>query len=641
LNLGILASWFFSKITDIYNMCGITGIISSVSNRFNSSDIQKMTAALAHRGPDGEALWINSTSNTLLGHRRLSIIDLREIAAQPMHFENRYTIVHNGEIYNYIELKASLQQNGYSFKTLSDTEVILAAYDRYKEGCLQYLDGMFAFAIWDEKEKKLFAARDRFGEKPFYYFYNTQDRVLHFASELKALWATGLPRDTEESMLLNYLALGLTNHPINNERTFYKNFKRLPAGHYLEFNLHEEKTVPTVTRYWQLDKAIQLTISENDAIERFNELFQRSVANRLRADVSIGTSLSGGLDSSSVVASIHAQLTGNSHYHQQCFTASFPGFEKDETDYASLVVQQFSLQQYTCYPNAAAFSDELEKLILHHEEPISSASVYAQFKIFELARQQNVKVLLDGQGADEILAGYTKYIHWYLQELFAAGKFSHFQSEKRKLRKHAIPFEWGAQNYPAALFPTWTSTQLEKRAHGKVFNNKIFNKEYLNSYFDKQSLHKPAVHRLNDLLYYNTQQLGLEELLRYADKNSMAHGREVRLPFLQHELVQFIFSLPSSFKINNGYTKWILRKAMQEKLPEKIVWRTDKTGFEPPQEEWMKNKGIVDRIQTAKEKLVQQKILVPSVLNQKSQPHSAYAADCNDWRYLVSGILYK
>jgi len=622
-------------------MCGITGIISSVSNRFNNSDIQKMTAALAHRGPDGEAVWINSSNNALLGHRRLSIIDLREIAAQPMHYENRYTIIHNGEIYNYIELRASLQQKGYTFKTLSDTEVILASYDHYKANCLQYLDGMFAFAIWDDQEKKLFAARDRFGEKPFYYFYNSLDRALHFASELKALWAAGLSANTDESMLLNYLALGLTNHPGDNEKTFYKNFKRLPAGHYLDFNPYEEKAIPTITRYWQLDKESQSTISEKDAIERFSELFQQSVANRLRADVTIGTSLSGGLDSSSVVASIHSQLSGNTHYHQQCFTASFPDFEKDETNYASQVVQQFSLQQYISYPNAAAFSDELEKLIRHHEEPISSASVYAQFKVFELARQQKVKVLLDGQGADEILAGYTKYLHWYLQELFAAGKFNQFQTEKRKLRQHTIPFEWGARNYPAALFPAWTSVQLEKRAYEKVFNNKIFNREFLHSHFDKLSLHKPPVHKLNDLLYYNTQQSGLEELLRYADKNSMAHGCEVRLPFLQHELVQYIFSLPSSFKINNGYTKWILRKAMQEKLPENIVWRTDKTGFEPPQQEWMKDPGVLEQIGNAKEKLVQRKILVPSVLDQKIQPHSAYAADCNDWRYLVSGILYK
>jgi len=622
-------------------MCGIAGIISSISNRFNSSAIQKMTAALAHRGPDGEAVWINSSNNALFGHRRLSIIDLREIAAQPMNYENRYTIVHNGEIYNYIELKASLQQKGYSFKTLSDTEVILAAYNQYKAGCLQYMDGMFAFAIWDDQEKKLFIARDRFGEKPVYYFYNSVDRVLHFASELKALWAAGLSGNTDESMLLNYLALGITNHPSDNEKTFYKNLKRLPAGHYLEFNPHEENKAPTITRYWQLDKETISTINEHDAIERFNELFQRSVANRLRADVTIGTSLSGGLDSSSVVASIHGLLSRNSHYQHQCFTASFPGFEKDETKYASEVVQQFSLQQFISYPNAAAFSDELGKLILHHEEPISSASVYAQYKIFELARQQNVKVLLDGQGADEILAGYTKYIHWYLQELFAARKFGQFQTEKRKLQQHAIPFEWGARNYPAALFPAWTAAQLEKRAHEKVFNNKFINREYLQSYFDKSSLYKPTVHKLNDLLYYNTQQSGLEELLRYADKNSMAHGCEVRLPFLQHELVQFIFSLPSSFKIKNGYTKWILRKAMQNNLPEKIVWRTDKTGFEPPQQEWMKDPGVLEQIRFAKEKLVQQKILVPAVLDQKIQPHSAYAADCNDWRYLVSGILYK
>jgi len=621
-------------------MCGIAGIISSTPNQFNTSDVQKMTGAIAHRGPDGEAVWINPSGHAVLGHRRLSVIDLSEIAAQPMHFERRYTIIHNGEIYNYIELKESLRQKGYAFKTTSDTEVILAAYDCYKSDCLQYLDGMFAFAIWDENEKKLFAARDRFGEKPFYYHFNASENVLYFASELKALWAAGLSRITDEAMLLNYLALGNTSHPSDSEKTYYKNFKRLPASHLLEFSPLSENSFPIVKAYWQLHKDTQTSIGEEEAIGRFRDLFDRSVSNCLRADVSIGTSLSGGLDSSSVVSTIHRKRSPGSHYHQQSFTASFPEFEKDESKYSSLVAQQFGLQEYRSHPDATGFNNDLQKLILHHEEPISSASVYAQYKVYELARQQKVKVLLDGQGADEILAGYPKYTHWYLQELIAAGRFNQFREEKRKFEQHKIPFAWGLRNYIAAIMPGQTSLQLEKRAGKKVFSNGMIHRDYLHSHFDKQVLHKPVVRNLNDLLYYDTRESGLEALLRYADKNSMAHGCEVRLPFLQHELVQYIFSLPASFKINNGYTKWILRKAMEKELPGQITWRTDKTGFEPPQLEWMKNAGVQQQIHSAKEKLVREKILEPSVLNQKIQPHSAYAADRNDWRYLVCGILY-
>lgn len=621
-------------------MCGIAGILCPGPNQHNTAAVQKMTNALAHRGPDGESFWNNENATVLLGHRRLSIIDLSKSADQPMSYANRYYIVHNGEIYNYTELKETLQQKGYQFSTKSDTEVILAAYDHYQENCLQLLDGMFAFAIWDEQEKKLFAARDRFGEKPFYYSFNKKSRQLFFASELKALWAAGLPRSIDENMLLNYLMLGYTTHPTDSSKTFYSGLFKLPAGHYLQFSPFNEKSDIDITRYWNLDKGNIVQVGEEEAIGQFNQLFHQSINRRLRADVSIGTSLSGGLDSSSVVAAIHQQLSVNNFYQQQTFTAGFPNYEKDETSYAKIVAAQFGLKQYFTMPSAVNLADELVKLAKHHEEPISSASVYAQYKVFELAKQHNVKVLLDGQGADEILAGYPKYIHWFLQEQLFNRKFSLFRREKKLLDKHALAFEWTTRNYLAALLPEVARQQREKKARRAIKNNQSISEEFKTAFFNKETCYKPIIRSLNDSLYYNTSQLGLEELLRYADKNSMAHGREVRLPFLQHELVQFIFSLPAIFKIKSGYTKWILRKSMQSILPNEIVWRTDKTGFEPPQQQWMEHSAVQDLIRIAKEQLVKQRVLNASELTKKIQPHSAYAAEYNDWRYLTAGLLF-
>ncbi len=621
-------------------MCGIAGILCPEPNRYNTTVIQKMTSALAHRGPDGESFWNNENATVLFGHRRLSIIDLSKSAGQPMTYANRYHIVHNGEIYNYTELKETLEQLGYQFSTKSDTEVILAAYDHHQENCLQFFDGMFAFAIWDEQEKKLFAARDRFGEKPFYYAFNKKNRQLFFASELKALWAAGLPRSIDENMLLNYLTLGYTTHPTDSGKTFYSGLFKLPAGHYIQFSPYGEKADIKVTRYWNLDKGNIIQVGEEEAIGQFNQLFHQSVNRRLRADVSIGTSLSGGLDSSSVVAAIHQQLSVNDFYQQQTFTAGFPNYEKDETSYAKIVATQFGLKQYFTQPSAGNLADELVKLVQHHEEPISSASVYAQYKVFELAKQHNVKVLLDGQGADEILAGYPKYIHWFLQEQLSNRQFRLYRREKKSLDKHAFPFEWKARNYLAALLPEVARRQLEKKALRSIVNNHSITEEFKTTFFNKEACYKPVIRSLNDSLYYNTSQLGLEELLRYADKNSMAHGREVRLPFLQHELVQFIFSLPATYKIHSGYTKWILRKAMQPILPTEIVWRTDKTGFEPPQQQWMEHSAVLDLVRTAKDQLVKQRVLNASELNKKIQPHSAYAAEYNDWRYLTAGLLY-
>ncbi|HEX4373941.1 MAG TPA: asparagine synthase (glutamine-hydrolyzing), partial [Puia sp.] len=537
-------------------------------------------------------------------------------------------IIHNGEIYNYIELKKELSIRGYSFQSQSDTEVILAAYDYYKEECLQHFDGMFAFAIWDEKEQTLFCARDRFGEKPFFYSFTNEQ--FAFASEAKAIWANGVEKKTNYPLLLNYLVLGHTHTAADNTITFFQDIFSLPASHYLKFNLPDFSF--SISRYWDCDKETKVPISEKDAVEKFNELFITSVKRRLRSDVSLGTSLSGGLDSSSIISAI-SKIQGTNSL--QTFSAVFPGFEKDESKYIQAVTEKFGLKNYSVIPTAEDLIKDIERICYHQEIPFTSSGIFAQYKVFELAKQQNVKVLLDGQGADETLAGYNKYIHWYLQELLSARSLK-FYREKSALRKNKIPFNWNLKNNIAAWFPAQATYRLEKRETKKLSHFSDITDDFKNEYLDKQSIHKPIVFKLNDILYFNTFQSGLEELLRYADRNSMAYGREVRLPFLDHELVQFIFSLPSHFKIHKGYTKWLLRESMKENLPDAIVWRKEKVGFEPPQKKWMENSLLQKYIRDAKTKLVKDGILNPSALNKKIQPHNAYAAENFDWRYLVA-----
>ncbi len=614
-------------------MCGIAGILSNNKNLVVAERLLQMTNALAHRGPDGEGFWINENKTVALGHRRLAIIDLTNEAAQPFHYLRRYTIIHNGEIYNYIELKDELSKRGYTFQSQSDTEVILAAYDYWKEECLQHFDGMFAFAIWDEQEQTLFAARDRFGEKPFYYFFDGEQFL--FASEMKALWAAGVQKEINHTMLLNYIGLGWVKNPVDLSQTFYKNIVCLPQSHYLQLSLRDGKN--EIVQYWDIDKETVSTIREDEAVEQFQQLFSTSVKRRLRSDVEVGTSLSGGLDSSSIIAaSCNLQSASKS---SKCFTASFPGFEKDETAFAKLVANHFQLQHFTTTPDANDFSTDLHKIIQQQEEPFQSASIYAQYKVYELAGQHGIKVILDGQGADEILAGYHKYIHWFLQENYSSRKLQTLSFEQKAFAANDILVDWSWKNKLAAKFPEIAAVQLESKAYKELKNSAGINPEYLKAHCNKKNLYKPIVRKLNDLLYFNTMQFGLEELLRYADRNSMAHGVEVRLPFLNHELVQFIFSLPSTMKMQNGFTKSILRKSMDSFLPKEIVWRTDKIGYEPPQQQWMNHKNVLEQFEDAKQKLVTKKLLHKKVLSQSIEPKAAHDAGNYDWRYLCAANL--
>ncbi|MEP7255844.1 MAG: asparagine synthase (glutamine-hydrolyzing) [Ferruginibacter sp.] len=619
-------------------MCGIAGILLHSPNYAASLHVKKMTDTIAHRGPDGEGQWSNKKGTVHLGHRRLSIIDLSNNAAQPMPYGNRYHIVHNGEIYNYIEIRSFLQNKGYRFTSQSDTEVILAAYDFWKEKCLQQFEGMFAFAIWDEKEEQLFAARDRFGEKPFYYYED--EEYFIFSSEMKALWAIGIEKKIDNKMLLNYLTLGHVQNCVDKEQTFFESIYSLPPSHYLIFR--PSKQLSKIAKYWSINKETRIEISPGDAIEKFAELFNGSVKRRLRSDVAIGTSLSGGLDSSAVAATINfLKSKPGASEKLQSFSAVFPGFEKDESKYINSVTQSSGLKNFQIEPTAADLINDFEKLCYHQEEPFQSSGIYAQYKVFELAKQQQIKVLLDGQGADEILAGYPRYIHWYLQEVLSRHKLGATQIERKAFQKNNQPFSWDIKNYFAAFLPSHAAIQLEKKEYHKTIHHPDISHEFLRSVNgrDWEGIHKPIVTKLNDILHFNTTEMGLEELLRFADRNSMAHGREVRLPFLDHELVEFIFSLPSQLKMHNGWTKFILRSAMNKKLPDEIVWRTDKTGFEPPQKQWMLDPLLQEYIQQAKQKLVGAGILTKKTLDKKIEPRAAHDERNYDWRYLCAAHI--
>lgn len=615
-------------------MCGIAGIISPKKISDAEQRIQIATLTLSHRGPEHEQYWLNKENTVVLGHMRLCIIDVDERSNQPFHYLNRYQIIHNGELYNYLEIKKELEQKGYQFFTESDTEVIAAAYHAYKKDCLHQFDGMFAFAIWDEQEQNLFAARDRLGEKPFFFFYNNEQFV--FASEIKALWASGIAKQVNESMLYNYLTIGYSSNPFEPRETFYQNIQKLPAASFLEYSLatHELR----IEKYWVVEAEENININSADAVEQFASLFKASIRKRLRSDVAVGTSLSGGLDSSSIVAMCSCETSKN--YTHKCFTAAFAGFDKTEEGYASIVARQFELQHHLVTVDETSLIENLDKLMWHQEEPVGSASVVAQYKVYQAARQNGVTVLLDGQGADEVLAGYHKYYKWYWQQLYAEKKLNK-TGELNAALALGIKESFGIKNKAMALLPHFSMAMLQSRKEKQAFRQADLNREFASAQKRNFYYSMPLESNLNSALYFNTFVYGLEELLRYADRNSMAHAVEVRLPFLSHQLVEFLFTLPAHLKIKDGWTKWLLRKAMQNFLPEEIVWRKDKVGFEPPQRQWMKNPKVQERIQASKKILADKNILLLSALNKPIEPADAHAAHNSDWRYWSASYLFR
>jgi asparagine synthase (glutamine-hydrolysing) len=613
-------------------MCGIAGIVSANPNLVSKTRIRSGISVLEHRGPEGEGYFIEN--NVALAHKRLCIIDLSEKAAQPFVYMNRYHLIHNGEIYNYRELRSDLKKKNYHFATGSDTEVLAASFAEYGKDCLHYLDGMFAFAIWDVEEKRLFAARDRFGEKPFFYYYDGEQ--LLFASEIKAFWRMNIEKEVNLSMLYNFLAIGYTSNPGDPQETFYHNINKLPAASSLSYSLHTTELI--IEKYWQIFPEPDHNISEEYATERFFQLLGDSVKKRMRSDVPVGTSLSGGLDSSAIVA-----LSNQVHdepYSHKCFTAVFEGFERDERKYAEIVSKKFNLEHFTTTIKVEEVPQLMQSVMLHNDEPISSSSPLAQYKVFALAKENGVKVILDGQGADETLGGYHKYYRWYWQELYRKNKLS---SSGEVAAAHTLGVEqkFDAKQKMAAAFPHLASALWQSRQIKSASNNEIFDRDF--AFTNKRNLYYslPATPDLNGVLYYNSFVNGLEELLRMADRNSMAHSIEVRLPFLQHELVEFLFTLPPHFKIRNGWTKWLLRNSMKEILPDSITWRKDKTGYEPPQKNWMKDEKVREAIHSSKQMLVSKQILNKSILQKQVRPHDAHEAGPGEWKFWSASFLFN
>jgi len=615
-------------------MCGISGIIYQQARPGISESVQRMADTLAHRGPDGSGLWTSDQGTVALGHRRLSVIDRSEAGNQPMHCLQRYRIVHNGEIYNYIELRDTLEKKGYQFHSATDTEVIALAYDCWKEDCVNYFDGMFAFAIWDEKEQQLFAARDRFGEKPFFYYFD--GNLFLFASEMKALWAAGIEKIPNQKMLFNFITIGYTGNPARPEETFYEQVFKLPPATVLKFSTIYFQF--SLQQYWHIDPEEQQEIKEEDALAQFSTLLQDAVSKRMRSDIPVGHSLSGGLDSAAIAALSSRIKAGSDSHH--CFTASFPGFEKDETERAALVAAHTGLQQSTVIVSGEEMLRDWDKLVYHQEEPFGSASIYAQFKVYELAAKNNIRVLLDGQGADEILAGYHKYYKWYWQELYRKRQLKK-SGELAAARRRGITESFTWQNKIAAYFPSFASIVMERQYLLRALKQEDLSSDFIRLQ-SREAYYTPPEHfDLNGVLWFNTFTHGLEELLRFADRNAMAHGCEVRLPFLSHTLVEFVFALPAQFKIRDGLTKWLLRQSVQTYLPESVVQRADKTGFEPPQASWMQTPALQERIQDARRTLVDQQVLKAAVLDKPIQPSAAHAGSNYDWRYLTAATLFK
>jgi asparagine synthase (glutamine-hydrolysing) len=444
-------------------------------------------------------------------------------------------------------------------------------------------------------------------------------------------------------MLFNYITIGYVDNPERPEETFFEDIFKLPPASRLYYSTVTKEL--DIEKYWDINAdQVNKKITDAEAVEKFSHLFITSVNRRLRSDVAVGTSLSGGLDSSSVVAAV-VDLLSSTELNKMhgspfiAFTAAFPGFEKDELLYSQKIAGHFNLLQHICTPTAENMIENWEAFFYHQEEPIGSASAFAQYDVFKLAKQHHVTVLLDGQGADEILAGYHKYYKWYWQELFQKRKLIK-SDEIAAARKLGIKEEFGIKNIVASLLPDLSSVILEHQYLAYALQQEDLTREFIKLQSKEAYYTTPAMNNLNGLLYFNTFIHGLEELLRYADRNSMAHGREVRLPFLNHELVEFIFTLPSQFKIRDGWTKWVLRQAMKDKLPQEIVWRNDKVGFEPPQKQWMQHEKLQDMILEARKKLVREKILKPGVLIKPVQAASAYEPNAHDWRYLsVAAII--
>ncbi|MDD5173068.1 MAG: asparagine synthase (glutamine-hydrolyzing) [Patescibacteria group bacterium] len=579
-------------------MCGIAGIINLDQKPVDEKKVEKMIKIIKYRGPDDEGYYINGSVG--LGHCRLSIIDLSKAGHQPMTNVSRdLWMVYNGEIYNYLELREKLKKIGYQFKSNTDTEVIIYAYKEWGEKCLEKFNGMWAFAIWDDKKQRLFCARDRFGIKPFYYYLD--DKKFIFASEIKAILENNdIKRLPNDRLIYDYLVYDQEEHT---DKTFFKGIFKLPPGRYL---LIKNKKLEIKT-WWQLNPKPLKLKKETDYQEKFHRLLNDSIKLRLRSDVPIGTCLSGGLDSSSIVCIVNKLMKQDGETNKKTtFTSCYNNQPAiDEREYVEEIVKKIGVKKNYIFPAIEDLQKNLNRLVWHQEEPFSSLSIYAQWAVMERGKEKKVKVILDGQGGDEVLLGYERYYVYFLLRLIKEFRFIRMIKEANQIIKNSkLNFFQFFKYFLYFSAPKIRSIYLNKRA------KKILNKNFLKSKKEKtSSIHSKRPTDLQLLQKLEITRLNLPNLLKYEDKNSSAFSIEARTPFLDYRLVEFAFNLPYDLKIKNGWSKYLLRKSMKNILPEKIRWRKNKIGFEVPQKAWLTT------IKTEIKKIFSQEIHASKYLN--------------------------
>lgn len=579
-------------------MCGITGIWQLDGAPVNSSVLQAMTDAIAHRGPDGEGLKIAGALG--LGHRRLAILDLSSTGHQPMSYGNgRYWITYNGEIYNFLELQHELEQLGHRFSSCSDTEVILAAYAQWGRDCLLRFNGMWAFAIWDAQEHTLFLARDRFGVKPL--FYLLERNRLAFASEWKALLT--LP-DFVQRVDWNTFVTALLDPYVQEgiDACLLLGIRRLLPGHCMTVTPDEVK----IFRWWNtLDHLVVPPPTLAGQAERFRELFADACRLRMRSDVPIGTCLSGGLDSSAIVcmlADIAGQGGGKAERlaedWQRAFIVTFPDTSVDERAYADIVVQQSGVWPTYITPTPADFERHIRDVV-YHLEGLDAGLLIQLWLLYREVRHEGVVVTLDGHGGDELLGGYVSHVWHALHDAGRLrrwpGRYLQLLNTYRAMFRRSSGAMQPDRSLGRLVVETNAWAGMAAR-RGLLPADDAVGTPGVAQFLRPEALALaripeppyvwPGDGHLGAALYREFHQTMLPTILRNFDRMSMAHGVEVRMPFMDWRLATYVFSLPPESKIGRGYTKLVLREAMAGLLPEAVRTRRDKIGFAPPMVQW-------------------------------------------------------
>ena len=587
-------------------MCGIAGIMSLDGTPVERDHLDRLGMRLAHRGPDDSGIFHAPAAG--LAHRRLSILDLSAAGHGPMPNEDHTMwLTYNGEIYNYRELIPDLVARGHHFRSMADTEVILHAYEEYGERCVERFNGMFAFAIWDAHRGCMFCARDRCGVKPF-FFVERAGRFA-FASEIKALLALPwMGSEPNEARIMDFLTVALVDH--TNE-TFFKDVQVLPAGHTITIGPGRR----SIRRYWELPRSDDPVGGRSTEAERarweeeFEALLLDSVRLRLRSDVTVGSCLSGGIDSSTIVCMVNRLLFPEraeaeavreswrrGGERQMTFSACFDDQRIDERRFMDAVVRQTRVDAQFTYPRGEDLDRQLDQIVWHQDEPFLSSSIFAQWEVMRLARAHGVKVLLDGQGADELLCGYVGYFGPFFADLLTHGRITDLAREiDLYQRNFGDRFGTGARLTARALRTrhSWLRNPRHRRPHAVdglppwMAPDEV---EWARSRsWSPPTLYSPEEPGfLASATHWLFTKASLPALLRYEDRNSMAFGVESRVPFLDYRLVEYVFRRPNAFRMEDGLSKRTLRRVARKWVPEEVWTRRDKLGFNTPEAAWLR-----------------------------------------------------